>query len=515
MTDCHSLNAGDDGFELNSIADCILDGCTNTDSWNEGFFPMNRVMPWTGGAPGAAVHTTADGQNYTFRNCIDYFTAAVSGSNHSGWEIGAGYPNQALLPLGTVTLEGCSQFKTNTEAGARTITLQGARIRKFVLRDFTVVDVGGSVSGTGQQFGEGIWIGPLGDAEVVVENVMVKAALTATGGITIYNRALMLEHNQNAHIPAATSNGSAIVACPTYGLTTGLVIVGDHVPVGTTIHSIDSVNQLTMSANATGVDSQLAFTNACPGKLRFSINGLTGDFTFAASGGSANAGTSCLLGFGFGSDNPAVSGVIRRVAVKHWSGDSDPRPIMFANGSVIADRIDIEDCDFAVLAGAGGTDVVFLDNNNNPITVGGGAAGLVFSDHGNRWSASMPGGVAIDTGPGSGTLTWEDCTLNGTYCAATAGYQSTVRAAVDSLGIVHMEGVITMSSSLTPGFGAVVTLPTACWPATQRRITVNGSGNNAYQADVLTAAYGGGIQPVSVTWVSTEVISFDGVEFST
>jgi hypothetical protein len=163
IRDCHASNSADDGFEINSFYDVVVDGCTATNCPQEGFYFTNL-----GGMP------YPERQTIRVRNCSTFKTDTIGSSTTL---YGIGVRGRQDAPHGTVIIDGCRAVgNPETMKGVQALVCRDY-IRRIVIRDFHVGSYGSKTftsSSTFAAFGAPVVIGLMGCKTIVdVDGVYV------------------------------------------------------------------------------------------------------------------------------------------------------------------------------------------------------------------------------------------------------------------------------------------------------------------------------------------------------
>lgn len=299
LYNCDALGAGDDGYEMDNVADLAMYSCTSQDSWDEGFFVVNLVgtNPWSSGGQGNAIAANGRDHQVCFLfHCRDYHTTALvptSGvSNHRGFIIGAG---SGANDMGVVILQGCSfhdQSAEFTQGGSSVYCYQQA-IFALTIRDFKVEQLSGAISSAAGPFTPAtMWLVPASSCKLRLERIHLNVTASITGGAVL----------------------------SWYGI----------------------------------------IVNCQSGTLRLEVQTVTVALNLSASGGSSVSNGNCAgLSFGRLTGGGTVTGTMRNVILDAWSTtETTVRPVHFDSNCTIG-RLDIEMSDFTTLAGVTGADFYF------------------------------------------------------------------------------------------------------------------------------------------------------------
>ncbi len=139
IRNCHAIGSPDDGFEINAMNDAVLEGCTATDCWNEGYYyrPMGR-------------HDDPNQARIVLRDCT-YFRKAMVGS---GYGIGFILHGSGGLALGNVLMDRCSTIRNGGSGLGGHIGIRGVAAGDITIRDsvFTANGVTSAYTTNSQTF---------------------------------------------------------------------------------------------------------------------------------------------------------------------------------------------------------------------------------------------------------------------------------------------------------------------------------------------------------------------------
>jgi hypothetical protein len=183
---------------------------------------------------------------------------AVAGSGSSVFGTNAG--NARYLSYNGVSGFGGKFYPDITTSPTLTFsTTNGSNV--ITGTDTTGLIVGQTITGTGIP------------ASTTISSIVVNTSVTISNNATITGTATNVLGTLTTNLKGNITNGSAVVTTitpNTTGLVAGQAIKGTGIPVDTTILSVDSASQITLSANATATTTALTLnsTNLLPNNVR-------------------------------------------------------------------------------------------------------------------------------------------------------------------------------------------------------------------------------------------------------